>query len=32
MPLIQQKSLGLTPLFAKLQMRPYKTSCCAKHV
>ena len=28
----QQKSLCLTLWFAKLQMRPYKTSCCAEHV
>jgi len=31
MPLKQQKSLCLTLWFAKLQLRPYKTSCCVEH-
>jgi len=32
MPLKQQKSLCLIPRYAKLQMRPYETSCFAEHL
>ena len=31
-PLKQQKSLCFIPRYAKLQMRPYKTSCCVEHL
>jgi len=31
-PLKQQKSLCFIPRYAKLQMHPYKTSCCVEHL